>query len=104
MNNSVKDTDILDISSIEKTMHRQDKLERVEMTGWEFLRSLHDVCHFQTREGKKVGRASSSELKRWLQNNVVLVNGESLKWNERMDFKINSVVLFPKSNGRITLL
>jgi len=73
------------------------------MNTWQFLLSLHEVCHFQTREGKKVGRASNSELKRWIQNNVLLINGESVKWDEPMDFPIFSVVLFPKS-ARITLL
>ena len=72
------------------------------MNAWQFLLSLHEVCHFQTREGKKVGRASNSELKRWIQNNVLLINGESVKWDEPMDFPLISVVLFPKS-ARITL-
>ena len=73
------------------------------MTGWMFLRELHKLCHFQTKEGKKVGDASSSELKRWLQNKAVLVNGEPLDWNEEMDFPVHSCVLFPKGN-RVTLL
>lgn len=41
------------------------------MNAWQFLMRLHEVCHFQTREGKKVGRASNSELKRWCQNGVL---------------------------------
>lgn len=73
------------------------------LTGWGFLRELHKLCHFQTKEGKKVGSASSSELKRWLQNNAVLVNGEPLKWDELMDFEVFSVVLFPKGS-KVTLM
>ena len=61
-----------------------------------FLRDLHKVCHFQTREGKRVGEASGSELKRWLQNGAVVVNGEKVAWDEEMDFLIFSFVLFPK--------
>jgi len=68
------------------------------MTGWGFLRELNKLCHFQTREGKKVGPVSSSELKRWLQQKAVLVNGEPLDWDEEMDFVIHSCVLFPKGN------
>jgi hypothetical protein len=63
---------------------------------------LHDVCHFQTREGKRVGRASNSELKRWCQNKALIINGETVDWNEPMDFPMFSVVLFPKSP--VTLL
>ena len=73
------------------------------LTGWEFLRSLHQICSFQTKEGKKVGKASSSELKRWLLNKAVVVNGEPLVWNELVDFPVISVVLFPKGST-VTLM
>ena len=62
-----------------------------------FLKDLHRVCHFQTREGRKTGKASASELKRWLQNGAVVVNGEKVSWDEEMDFPIFSFVLFPKN-------
>jgi hypothetical protein len=68
----------------------------LKMTAWQWLRDIHEVCHFQTREGKKVGRASSSELKRWIQNKAVIINGEPVPPEEEMDFPISSVVLFPK--------
>ena len=71
------------------------------LTALDFLRSLHEVCHFQTREGRKVGRASNSELKRWIQNKALVVNAEKVDWDELIDFPIISVVLFPKN--RITL-
>ena len=62
-----------------------------------FMRDLHKQCKFQTREGKKHGVASSSEIKRWLQNGAVKCNGERLDWNEEMDFPIFSFVIFPKN-------
>ena len=64
------------------------------MTAWEWLRDLHTVCAFQSRE--RGGVASVSELKRWLQNGAVVVNGEKVAWDENMDFPMGSVVLFPK--------
>ena len=67
------------------------------MNAWGFLRDLHSVCAFQTKEGKRVGRASASELKRWIQNNALMINGETVKWDEEIDFPIISVVLFPKN-------
>lgn len=69
---------------------------------WQLLKDLHEVCHFQTREGKCVGKASSSELKCWCMNKAVLINGEQVAWDEEIDFPIFSFVLFPKN--RITLL
>jgi hypothetical protein len=72
------------------------------MNALEFLKALHEVCHFQTREGKKVGRASNNELRRWIENKALVVNGEKVEWHEIMDFQMISVVLFPKHP--ITLL
>jgi hypothetical protein len=64
------------------------------MNAWMWLRKLHEICSFQTREGKKVGKASSSELKRWIQNGALKPNGETVKWDEPMDFNMFSVRLF----------
>lgn len=71
------------------------------MTAFEFLKSLHEVCHFQTREGKKYGPPSKSEMRRWITQGALEVNGEKVSIDEVLDFPINSVVLFPKH--RITL-
>lgn len=72
------------------------------MTSIQFLTNLHQVCNFQTREGKKVGKASTSELRRWIQNKALLINGETVEVNEEIDFPVFSVVLFPKNP--VTLL
>ena len=64
------------------------------MNAWQFLMDLNKVCFFMSRERK--GKASNSELKRWLKNKAVIVNGESVKWDEPMDFVIHSFVIFPK--------
>jgi hypothetical protein len=55
---------------------------------------MHEICHFQTREKSKVGKASSSELKRWLQNGALKINAESVAWNESLDFPMFQVRLF----------
>ena len=62
---------------------------------WEFLMDLNSVCHFMSRE--RTGKASNSELKRWIKNQALVINGERVKWDEVMDFPITSVVLFPKN-------
>lgn len=73
------------------------------MNGLQFIRSLHEVCQFQTKEGAKIGIASNSELKRWLTNGAVEVNGHKLLPDDEIDFPIFSIVLFPK-RARTTLL
>lgn len=72
------------------------------MNAWNFLRNLNEVCKFQSREGKRVGQASGSEMKRWIQNKAFIINGETVAWDEEIDFPLISVVLFPKNP--ITLL
>jgi len=72
------------------------------ITYWQFLRELNETTKFQTREGKCVGPASNSELKRWCQNKAVIVDGKAVAWDEVVVFPIPSFVLFPK-RGRITM-
>ena len=70
------------------------------MNGWSYLLSLNEFCSFQSRE--RTGKASNSEIRRWIQNGAVLVNGERLLVEEEIDFPIHSVVLFP-SGRRVSL-
>lgn len=64
------------------------------MNAWEFLMDINKVCFFMSRE--RTGKASNSELKRWVKNQALKINGENVKWDEEIDFPIISVVLFPK--------
>lgn len=66
------------------------------MKALDFLKELHSVCHFQTREGAKRGEASGSELRRWFNNKAVIVDGVAVPWDHEMQFPVQSFVLFPK--------
>ena len=72
------------------------------MTGLSYLIGLHELCRFQSTE--RSGAASNSELRRWLDQGVVVVNSETLSAKEAVDFPIFSLVLFPKSQKRRTTL
>lgn len=65
------------------------------MNAWRFLIGLNSVCHFMSNE--RTGKVSNSELKRWIMNKSLVINGEQVKWDELIDFPVISVVLFPKS-------
>jgi hypothetical protein len=70
----------------------------------QLITKLHEVCSFQSNEGKKVGRASNSELRRWFQAKCVEVNFEYPAWNDPVPEVLKSVVLFPKNKRkRVTL-
>jgi len=73
------------------------------MTAIQYLRSLHEVCHFQTN-GRGTGPASNSELGRWLNEKAVRINGKPIAAMDPVPYPIVSVVLFPKADRRCTLL
>lgn len=47
--------------------------------------------------------ASNSEKRRWLQNHSVIINGTKPNWNDEIEFPIEQLVFFPKSNRRCTM-
>lgn len=49
---------------------------------------------FKQEKEKKVGKASNSELKRWIQNKALKINCETVEWDELLDFPVHSVKLF----------
>ena len=71
------------------------------MNAWTYLIELNSVCQFTSKERK--GKASNSELKRWLKNQAMSVNGDKIKWDEEIIFPVNTLTLFTKKN-KITLL
>jgi hypothetical protein len=73
------------------------------MTAIQYLRSLHEVCVFQTQE-RGVGPATNSELGRWLKSKALQINGVALGPTDRISFPIQSVVLFPNSRKKRTTL
>lgn len=64
------------------------------MIAWQYMMDLNEVCSFMSRE--RSGKATNSELKRWLQNQSVVLNGRRIRWDEDVDFPVNQLVLFPK--------
>ena len=63
------------------------------MNVWQFLIKLNKSCFFMSRE--RTGRASNSELKRWINNKAVIINGKPALLNDELPV-IESFVLFPK--------
>lgn len=75
-------------------------MAETEMNIFQWLCELHKVCCFQTIEGTCVGKASKSELKRWIDQGVVMINHTSFKWDEPLDFPVFSVIFFPKNEKK----
>lgn len=69
------------------------------MTGIQYLRSMHEVCCFQTTEPGACP-ATTSELGRWLKSNALHINGKPIGPAQKIEFPIRSIVLFPSSSKR----
>lgn len=83
----------------------QDDVKGSPPTAWTFLIRLSQMHGgFHSKEGNKVSKVSNSELKRWIQNSALIINGEPKKWDELMDFPVFSIVLFPKSEKQRTTI
>ena len=83
------------------------------MAALQYMIRVHEFPHgkpdgkaktgFWSHEQNRI--ASNSELRRWIQQGAILFNGERMEPNEPIDFPLNSVILFPKSDKkRITIL
>lgn len=71
------------------------------MTLFDFIKELDKLCNFQSIE--RDGKASNSEIKRWIQNGAIVVNGNKPRDPFiEIEFPITSMILFPK--GRRTTL
>jgi len=57
----------------------------------------------QSREGKKVGLPSRSEIRRWLKKGSVIINGERPQPSDEIEFPIRELIFFPKGN-RVTVI
>ena len=60
------------------------------------------LCHHPCVIGIK--SASNSEKRRWLETSAVIINGTALKADDPMPDTVESLVFFPNSQLRITML
>lgn len=72
------------------------------MNQLEFLLSLEHAVPFSTE--KPCTRPTNSELRRWLDQGSVQINGvRSKNWRDPMEFPCTSLVFFPKAKRRTTV-
>jgi len=71
------------------------------MTVIEFLKSIHLP---DSREGGKTGRPSTGEIRRWLQQGAVILNGKRPRPWDKVEFPVRELVFFPKSPNKVTMV
>lgn len=70
-----------------------------------FINSLRpSLPVVQQAKDKPFAQPSNSQVRRWIEEKAVVINAEHCTWSEEIDFPVISVVLFPKSTKRVTLL
>lgn len=76
------------------------------MTALQYVMSMHKCVGGFFSIERKCARASGSEIRRWIEQSSVVINGEVVReitWELKLP--IRSFVLFPKSETRrITIL
>jgi hypothetical protein len=72
----------------------------------DFLKWLRDDTPYgpHSREGKLIGCPSNSELRRWLRDGNVLVNGKRLAPDTSVVWPIWQLIFFPETKSQITLV
>lgn len=68
-------------------------------TAFQAIQSFHSICQFSSIETKGE-KASNSELKRWLNQGAIQVNGKPIGANDPWPYDIRSMIMFPKSPKR----
>lgn len=53
---------------------------------------------------RKCEHPSGSELRRWLDQGAVIINGKTPKAAEEVEFPIEQLVFFPKAKRRTTVI
>ena len=67
----------------------------------DFLLGLN--CLPQSKEGRKTGCPSKSEVKRWCEKGCVLLNGDKVNWRDAVEFPITQLAFF-SGDARVTIL
>ena len=60
-------------------------------------------CCPGSQEGEMRGKPSNSELRRWLKNGAVIVNGQRPKPGDTIEWPITELVFFPSGIQKTTI-
>jgi hypothetical protein len=73
------------------------KFEVKKVTALEFLISMRSALPMSKEAGKDPKIASNSEIRRWLRDSAVVLNGVKVKIDDVVKFPVISLIFFPKS-------
>jgi len=72
------------------------------MNAMQFLNNLRPAIPFSVEQGCRL--MSNAELRRHIQQGGILIKGERIQVNEEIDFPVFSLVFFPNSKRKTTIV
>ena len=72
------------------------------MTALEYLKEIRFLLW--SCEGSCLSHPSNAEIKRWLNKQSIIINGEIPEANDEITFPIKDLILFPKGKRKTTLV
>jgi len=73
------------------------EIDRVKMTALQFVLSMRPAIPMSAET--PCTQASNSEIRRWLDQSAVIINGKKPKANEQITLPVTSLIFFPKSKS-----
>jgi hypothetical protein len=74
-----------------------------KMTAFEFLKYYKGHGYLPMSVERPCTEATNSEMKRWLKNSAVIINGKKPNVNDEIEFPITELVFFPKGKRKTTM-
>lgn len=72
------------------------------MKAFDYIKSLeHLPC---SKEGSKIGKASNSEIKRWLEKSSININNEHPKPDDEIELPVKKLIFFEKGVHKTTMV
>ena len=66
------------------------------------MTALKLIAGYKPFSKERIGFASNTEIKRWFEAGSVEIDFVPMKWNDEIDWRPASIVLFPKGQ-RVTI-
>lgn len=74
------------------------------VTAYEYLKKFKDCGYLPMSIERPCTEASNSEIKRWLKNSAVIINGKKPKPDDEIEFPITELVYFSKGKSKTTVI
>jgi len=87
---------------VEKKQIKQE--QKGELTVLDWLCENDCLKGLLSREFKDCRVASKSERRRWLESKAVIINGQPMGPDDVMKWPVTSLIFFPSSNNKVTML